>query len=90
MPRLVPDAADLARMTPAQKAKIRRFIAQVALELDAVAVDIVNARAAERERDVVAWAESIRQHARNLEAASTPEPSHITAQRRQELLNAIR
>ena len=34
MPALIPTPDDLARMTPAQRAKIRRFIAQVALELD--------------------------------------------------------
>jgi DNA-binding helix-hairpin-helix protein with protein kinase domain len=88
MPRLIPDTDDLARMTPAQKAKIRRYIARVALELDEYAGELVDAKHAKRERDLIAWGEAIRQHARNLQAARPPEPPHVTEARRRTLLNA--
>lgn len=90
MPRLIPDRDDLARMTPAQKSKIRRYIARVALELDQYAGELIDAKHARRQRDLIAWGESIRRHARNLQAARPPEPTHITQARRQALLNAIR
>ena len=90
MPHLVPDSTDLARMTPAQKAKVRRFIARIALELDEVAADVMDARRAERERDQIAWGEAIRRHARNLQAARPPEPPHLTEARRRTLLDATR
>lgn len=90
MPRLIPDQDDLARMTPVQKSKIRRYIARVALELDKYAGELVDAKQAERERNRVAWGEAIRQHARNLQAARPPEPPHITEARRNALLDAIR
>ena len=88
MPKLIPDEDDLARMTPAQKAKIRRFIAKVALELDAAAADLVDIRHAERQRRQQKWGEDIRRHARNLQASRPPDPPHITAARRQALLDA--
>ena len=90
MPRLVPDADDLARMTPRQKAKIRRYIAQVALELDECAGELVDVQRARRQRDLIAWGEAIRQHARNLQAARPPEPPHLIEARRQALLDATR
>ena len=90
MPRLIPDHDDLARMTPAQKSKIRRYIAAVALELDKYAGELVDAKHAQRQRDLIAWGEAIRQHARNLQAARPPEPPHITEARRQALLDATR
>ena len=90
MARLVPDHDDIQRMTPQQKAKVRRFIARVALELDEVAADLIDARAAQRERDLIAWGEAIRRHARNLQAARPPEPPHLTEARRQALLDATR
>lgn len=89
MPRLIPDTDDLARMTPAQKAKIRRYIARVALELDKYAGELVDTKRAQRQRDLIAWGEAIRQHARNLEASRPPEPPHLIAARRQALLDAI-
>jgi DNA-binding helix-hairpin-helix protein with protein kinase domain len=90
MPRLIPDTDDLARMTPAQKAKIRRYIARVALELDKYAGELVDTKRAQRQRDLIAWGEAIRQHARNLEASRPPEPPHLIEARRQALLDAIR
>lgn len=90
MPRLVPTSDELARMSPAQKAKVRRYVAKVALELDEYAHLSLSARAAERHRDLVAWGEAIREHARNLLAAQPPEPPHITSARRQALIEAIR
>jgi hypothetical protein len=90
MPRLIPDADDLARMTPSQKAKVRRYIAQVALELDDYAHLSLSAKAAQRHREVVGWAEQVRNHARALEVERPPEPAHITHARRQALLDAIR
>jgi hypothetical protein len=88
MPRLIPDRHDLARMSPAQKSKIRRYIARVALELDEYAGELVDVKHAQRERDLIAWGEAIRQHARNLHAARPPEPPHVTEARRQALLDA--
>lgn len=90
MPRLIPDANDLARMTPSQKAKVRRYIAKVALELDNYAHISLSAKAAERHREVVAWAEQVRNHARALEAERSPEPPEVTHARRQALLDATR
>jgi hypothetical protein len=90
MPRLIPDTDDLARMTPAQKAKIRRYIARVALELDKYAGELVDTKRAQRQRDLIAWGQAIRQHARNLEASRPPEPPHLIEARRQALLDAIR
>jgi hypothetical protein len=90
MPALIPTPDDLARMTPAQRAKIRRYIAQVALELDEHARDLINTRAAERQLREQQWGERIRQHARNLQAQLPPEPAHITAARRQALLDNTR
>jgi hypothetical protein len=90
MPALIPTPDDLARMTPAQRAKIRRFIAQVALELDEHARDTVDLKHAERQRRQQKWGEAIRQHARNLQAQLPPEPAHITAARRQALLDNTR
>jgi len=90
MPRIIPDRDDLARMTPAQKAKVRRYIARVALELDNYAGELVDGKQAQRERDLVAWGEAIWQHARNLEAARPPEPPHLIESRRQTLLDATR
>ena len=90
MPALIPTPDDLARMTPAQRAKIRRFIAQVALELDEHARDLIDTRAAERQLREQQWGERIRQHARNLQAQLPPEPAHITAARRQALLDNTR
>ena len=90
MPKLVPDQDDLARMTPAQKAKIRRYIARVALELDAAAADLVDHQAAERALRNQQWGEAIRQLARNLQAQRPPDPPHITAARRQEHLDNTR
>ena len=90
MPRLIPDHDDLARMTPAQKAKVRRYIARVALELDEYAGELIDTRHAERQRDLIAWGEAIRRHAHNLQAARPPEPPHLTEARRQALLDATR
>jgi hypothetical protein len=90
MPALIPTPDDLARMTPTQRAKIRRFIAQVALELDEHARDLVDTRAAERQLREQQSGERIRQHARNLQAQLPPEPAHITAARRQTLLDNTR
>jgi hypothetical protein len=90
MPRLIPDTNDLARMSPNQKAKVRRYIAKVALELDEYAHLTLSAQAAERHRDLVAWGEAIREHARNLQAALPPEPADVIHARRQALLNATR
>ena len=90
MPALIPTPDDLARMTPAQRTKIRRFIAQVALELDEHARDLVDLKHAERQRRQQKWGEAIRQHARNLQASRPADPPHITAARRQALLDNTR
>ena len=88
MPALIPTPDDLARMTPAQKAKIRRFIAQVALELDEAARDLVDTRAAERQRREQEWGEGVRVTARSLQAMRPADPPHIIAARRRVLLEA--
>ena len=90
MPALIPTSDDLARMTPAQKAKVRRAVARIALELDQAAADICDAAAAQRSRDLAEWGERIRAHARHLHALRTPEPPHVIAARRRTLLDAIR
>lgn len=90
MPRLIPDQDDLARMTPAQKSKIRRYIARVALELDAAAADLIDTRAAERQLREQQQGERIRAHARNLQAQRPPDPPHVAAARRQALLDNTR
>jgi hypothetical protein len=90
MPALIPTPDDLARMTPAQKAKIRRFIAQVALELDAAAADLVDTARAERQLRDQQQGERIRAHARNLQATRPPEPPHLIEARRRTLLDATR
>jgi hypothetical protein len=90
MPRLIPDQDDLARMTPAQKSKIRRYIARVALELDQAARDTVTLAAAERQRRQIKWGEDVRREARIALAQLDPEPAHITAARRQQLLDNTR
>ena len=90
MPALIPTPDDLARMTPAQKAKVRRAIARIALELDQAAADICDAAVAQRSRDLAAWGERIRAHARHLHALRTPEPPHVIEARRRTLLDATR
>ena len=90
MPRLVPTPDELHRMTPGQKAKIRRYVAKVALELDQAARDTVTLQAAQRQHELTAWGEHVRAQARLALAQQTPEPDHVTAARRQALLNATR
>lgn len=90
MPALVPTPDDLARMTPAQKAKARRAIARIALQLDQAAADICNAAAAQRQAERQAWGEAIRAQARHLHTLTTPEPDHITAARRRALIEATK
>jgi hypothetical protein len=90
MPALIPTPDDLARMTPAQKAKVRRAIARIALELDAAAADLIDAAAAQRALELAEWGERIRTHARHLHALRTPEPPHVTEARRRTLLEATR
>ena len=90
MPALIPTPDDLARMTPAQKVKVRRAIARIALELDQAAADICDAAAAQRSRDLAAWGERIRTHARHLHALTPPEPAHLIEARRRTLLDATR
>ena len=90
MPALIPTPDDLARMTPAQKAKVRRAIARIALELDQAAADICDAAHAQRARELAEWGEQIRTHARALQATRTPEPAHITEARRRTLIEATK
>ena len=90
MPALIPTPDDLARMTPAQKAKVRRAIARIALELDQAAADLIDVAAAQRALELQAWGERIRTHARHLHALRTPEPPHVIAARRRTLLEATR
>jgi hypothetical protein len=90
MPAIIPTPDDLARMTPAQKNKIRRFIAQVALKLDQAATDLVDTAAAERQLRDQQQGERIRAHARNLQATRPPEPPHLIKARRRTLLDATR
>ena len=90
MPALVSTPDELARMTPAQKAKVRRAIARIALELDHAAADLIDAAAAQRALELQAWGERIRTHARHLQAMRPPEPPHVTEARRRTLLNAIK
>ena len=90
MPALVPTPDDLARMTPAQKARARRAIARIALELDQAAADMCNAAAAQRQAERQAWGEAIRAQARHLQSLTTPEPDHVTAARCRTLLEATK
>jgi hypothetical protein len=90
MPALIPTPDDLERLTPAQRAKIRRYVARVALELDQAARDTVTLAAAERQRRQIKWGEDQRRQARTALAQLDPEPAHITAARRQQLLDNTR
>ena len=90
MPALIPTPDDLARMTPSQKARARRAIARIALELDQAAADICNAAAAQRQAERAAWGEAIRAQARHLHSLTTPEPDHVTAARRRALIEATK
>jgi hypothetical protein len=90
MPALIPTPDDLERLTPAQRAKIRRYVARVALELDQAARDTVTLAASERQRRQIKWGEDQRRQARIALAQLDPEPAHITAARRQELLDNTR
>ena len=90
MPALIPTPDDLARLTPAQKAKVRRLIARLALELDDAAADVIDLAAARRAHEVQAQGERIRAHARQLQAQRPPDPPHLVAARRQALLDATR
>jgi hypothetical protein len=90
MPMLIPDQHDLDRMNPQQRAKVRRYIAKVCLELDQYAHLTVTAKAAQRQRDLITWAENVREQARRLEADYPTEPPEVTHARRQALLDAIR
>ena len=47
MPALIPTPDELTRMTPAQKSKVRRAIARIALELDQAAADLINTNEAQ-------------------------------------------
>jgi hypothetical protein len=87
MPALIPTPDDLERLTPAQRAKIRRYVARVALELDQAARDTVTLAAAERQRRQIKWGEDVRREARIALAQLEPEPADITAARRQQLLD---
>ena len=90
MPAIIPTPEDIDRMTPAQKAKIRRYVAKVALELDQAARDTVTLQAAERQRQLIEWGEDVRRQARLDLAQQRPDPPHVTAARRQALLDATR
>jgi peptidoglycan hydrolase CwlO-like protein len=90
MPALIPTPDDLARLTPSQKAKVRRLIARLALELDEAAADVTDLAAAKRAQEQRAQGERIRAHARELQAQLPPDPPHVTAARRQALLDATR
>ena len=90
MPALIPTPDDLARMTPTQKAKVRRAIARIALELDQAAADICDAAHAQRSCELAEWGERIRAHARTLHAMRTPEPPHVIEARRRTLLEATK
>jgi hypothetical protein len=90
MPALIPTPDDLKRLTPAQRAKIRRYVARVALELDQAARDTVTLAAAERQRRQIKWGEDQRRQARIALTQLDPEPAHITAARRQQLLDNTR
>ena len=88
MPALIPTPDDLARMTPAQKAKVRRAIARIALELDQAAADLIDVAAAQRALELQAWGERIRAHARHLQDMRPAEPLHLIEARRRTLLEA--
>ena len=90
MPALIPTPDELTRMTPAQKAKVRRAIARIALELDQAAADLIDVAAAQRALELQAWGERIRTHARHLHALTPPEPAHLIEARRRTLLEATR
>jgi len=85
MPRLMPTRDEVARLRPEQRAKIRRFIAQVVNDID----DVID-RENQRRLRLIAVGERIRSHALRLEAQRSPDPEHITAARRRALLDAIR
>jgi hypothetical protein len=85
MPRLVPTSDEITRLRPEQRAKIRRFIAQVANDIDNVIE-----RELKRKQRLIECGERIRAHAKQLEAQRSPDPDHITAARRQALIDATR
>jgi hypothetical protein len=85
MPQTMPTPNEIQRLRPEQRAKIRRFIDQVIREMDTVIE-----REMQRNQRLAACGERIRTHARALEAQLTPEPDHVTAARRQALLDATR
>ena len=88
MPALIPTPDELEQMTPSQRAKIRRYVARVALELDQAARDACDLKAAERQRRLIKWGEDVRNRARQALAELEPEPDHVTAARRRTLLEA--
>ncbi|MEN6301957.1 MAG: hypothetical protein ABFD96_04490 [Armatimonadia bacterium] len=85
MPRLMPTLDEVQRLRPEQRAKIRRFIDQVVREMD----DVIE-RELQRRTRLIECGERIRAHAKALEAQLTPEPEHVTAARRQALLDNTR
>ena len=83
MPQLIPTSDDLQRMTPRQRAKVRRLIWQVL-----VATDRHIERESVKRDDIKAFGEAVRQRARDLERYMPKDPPWITAARRQALLEA--
>lgn len=88
MPQILPTADELGRLTRSQRQRIRRAVASIALELDRVAAEQL--RREERQRDIVAWGEAVREQARHLEATREREPDHITKQRQAALLEGMK
>lgn len=80
MPMMMPALEDLAKIPRHKREKIRRAVIRILTEVDAVAL---------RESQMT-YRDLVMGEARALEATTPHDPPHVTAARRQALLEAIR
>lgn len=83
MPQVLPSRAELARMTPAQRAKARRAIWAILAE-----TDVHIERESKRRDPAVAFGQAVRERARLLERYAPRDPAYVTAERRRILIEA--
>ena len=77
MPMLIPTPDELQHLSPAKRAKILRVVRSILMEADDLAGAAAKRAAADR-----AEGERIRAEARDLLAATPPEPAHLVRARR--------
>lgn len=83
MPQVLPSRAELARMTPAQRAKARRAIWAILAE-----TDIHIERESKRRDPAVAFGQAVRDNARLMERYVPRDPDYVIAERRRILIEA--